>query len=241
MENSVDPGNQRISAIAFDLDGTLYPNYSLYIRLIPFLLKEQKYLRAFGKARDRLRQRAADRKSNAEDPGEGEFYQRQAQIMGTILKKDPAVLIEKTERIIYRGWEPLFRKVKLFPHVKETLLALREKGIKLGLLSDFPPEVKIDHLGLSGLWDTMLCSEKIGQLKPHPKAFLELARTMGFPPQNILYVGNSFSYDVEGAQNAGMKAAWIRPAKKYLFPEAKKKKADFVFHDYRQLRDFVIT
>ena len=228
----------RFSAIAFDLDGTLYPNYRFYLRLIPFVLKEQRYLRAFGKARDRLRQ-------EGNSQGNTCFYQRQAIYMAEILKKERAHIIEWTEKNIYRGWEPMFKKVKLFPYVKETLTALREKGIKLGLLSDFPPETKIQYLGLSGYWDALLCSEVAGQLKPNPLPFQELCRSLGFPPEEILYVGNSFSYDILGAQKAGMKAAWIVPKMKYFYEYAKNKnkitKADFVFYDYRQLSAFVIT
>jgi putative hydrolase of the HAD superfamily len=220
----------RFQAVAFDLDGTLYPNYSFYIRLLPFLLKNLAYLRAFGKARDHLR-------AGVPDGGEdGSFYRRQAAYMGKILKTAPEILEEKTERLIYRGWEPLYKKVKLFPHVIETLTALKEGGVRLGLLSDFPPLAKLEYLGLSGFWDTVLCSEEIGRLKPDSLPFRELASAMGFPPAEILYVGNSFSYDVKGSSRAGMKAAWITGAS----GGRKKGGADFAFHDYRQLRDFVL-
>ena len=231
----------QFSAVAFDLDGTLYPNYRFYLRLIPFLVKEQRFMRVFGRARNRLRKESGENRENS-----GSFYQRQAQYMAEILKKDPAFLGERTEKLIYRGWEPLFKKVKLFPHVKETLMALRERGIKLGLLSDFPPEKKLENLGLSGYWDVVLCSEMIGRLKPDPLPFLELCRAMALLPEKILYVGNSFNYDILGAQRAGMKAAWIKPKLslgiKKRIPGAKiTGKADFVFYDYRQLSNFVIT
>ena len=228
----------RFRVVAFDLDGTLYPNNSFYIQLVPFLLRELNYLRVFGKARDRLRQEDATGLCNRTES----FYKTQAQYMSEILKADPVLLEEKTEKLIYRGWEPLFKKVKLFPHVTETLAFLREKGIKLALLSDFPPETKLENLGLAGFWDAVLCSEAIGRLKPDPASFFELIRVMDCPPDEILYVGNSFSYDVLGAQKTGMKAAWIRPKTAYFFPNKKKeRKADFVFFDYRQLIKFVLT
>ena len=63
-----------VSAVAFDLDGTLYPNYRFYIKLVPFLVKEQRYLRAFGKARDRLRGEIGE--DNLQHAGL--FYERQA-------------------------------------------------------------------------------------------------------------------------------------------------------------------
>jgi putative hydrolase of the HAD superfamily len=236
----------RFPAVAFDLDGTLYPNYQLYVRLIPFLIREQRYLRAFGKARDRMRQ-----EGSGSETGES-FYRKQARYMGEILKLPPESLEEKTERLIYRGWEPHFKKVRLFPFVTETLRTLKEAGVKLGLLSDFPPGTKLEYLGLSGLWDAVLCSEEIGRLKPDPLPFRELVSAMTYPPEEILYVGNSFTYDVSGASQAGMKTAWITPAWQTRRKEKLRKRdmgqagqelkgeADFIFHDYRQLRDYVL-
>jgi len=111
-------------AIAFDLDGTLYPNYRLYVRLIPFIIKEHRLLRAMGKARDTLRAAAQ----------EGRFYDIQARIMADILRGDPTSVQERTEALIYRGWEPLFRGVRLFDGVRETLDAFKSAGLKLGML-----------------------------------------------------------------------------------------------------------
>jgi putative hydrolase of the HAD superfamily len=133
--------------------------------------------------------------------------------------------------------------------VTETLLALKEGGLKLGLLSDFPPETKLKYLNIPDLWDTVLCSETIGALKPDPLPFAELARSMGLPPEKILYVGNSFPYDVAGAKKAGMKAAWVSRGFAARGLGARRKspgafsgvKADFVFSGYRQLRDYVLT
>jgi putative hydrolase of the HAD superfamily len=235
----------KFPAVAFDLDGTLYPNYSFYVRLVPFLLREQRYLRAFGKARDRIRAEEGNLAAlNCGLPeGEMRFYERQASYMGEVLHARPELLIEKTEKMIYRGWEPLFKKVRLFPHVRETLKALKEAGVKLGLLSDFPPEAKLENLGLGGLWDMMLCSEAFGCLKPSPLPFLELAKGLGFAPGEVLYVGNSFRYDVLGAQKAGMKAAWVVSRFKVRRQAAgvnEEPKANFVFSDYRQLRDYVL-
>jgi putative hydrolase of the HAD superfamily len=224
--------SNEIAAVAFDLDGTLYPNYRFYIRLIPFVLRERRLLGALGKARKRLR-------GSPRLPAEGgPFYDIQARFMAEILRDEPGAVRERTERLIYRGWEPLFRKVKLFPHVKETLAALRGGGLKLGLLSDFPPERKLEYLGLGGLWDTVLCSEAVGRLKPDPAPFRALAEKLALPPGRILYVGNSASYDMAGAKGAGMRAALVgSPLQK---SRRRRGGADFVFSDYRQLQKYVI-
>jgi putative hydrolase of the HAD superfamily len=230
--------SKKFAAVAFDLDGTLYPDYRLYIRLVPFVFRELRLLKAFGKARDWLRAGKGEEEA-------GDFYARQARLMAEILKKPPEELEEKVRRLIYRGWEPVFKKIKLYPHAAETLRAIKAGGVKLGLLSDFPPEEKLRHLGIFELWDTVLCSETIGRLKPDPLPFGELARSLGLPPEEILYVGNSFSYDVRGAKRAGMGAAWIKFGRKKPSSKAGGVRpgggADFVFFDYRQLGDYVLS
>jgi putative hydrolase of the HAD superfamily len=231
---------RRFEAVAFDLDGTLYPNYRLYLRLIPFICKEHRLLRALGKARDILRAQA-----QGPQTGEGGFYTLQARVMGGILHRDPETLQQQVEKLIYRGWEPLFKEITPYPQVRETLLGLREKGIKLGLLSDFPPEVKLENLNLAGLWDRVLCSEQVGRLKPDPAPFLELAKQLDSPADRILYVGNSVSYDILGAKKVGMKAALIA-APWGCFPPFRKPglhngNADFVYVRYRQLYDYVVS
>jgi putative hydrolase of the HAD superfamily len=233
---------RRFDGVAFDLDGTLYPNYRLYIRLIPFICKEHRLLRALGKARDMLRSEAQRQDPQA---GEGSFYTLQARLMGEILHLDTETVQQRVETLIYRGWEPLFKKITPYPQVRETLLSLREKGIKLGLLSDFPPEMKLENLKLAGLWDKVLCSEQVGRLKPDPAPFLELAKQLDSTADRILYVGNSVPYDIIGAKKAGMKAALIASPFARLSPFRKqslyKGNADFVYVHYRQLYDYVLS
>ena len=222
-----------ITAVAFDLDGTLYPNHRLYIRLIPFLFRRCRLLSAFRKARDQIR--AEQEQSPASF--RPDFYDYQTQLTAERLNMPPEKMKEKIEKQIYRKLEGYFPEIELFSHVREMLADLRKAPLKLGILSDFPPENKLKHLGLGDYWDTMLCSEKTGALKPALQPFSVLADALGSPPEQILYVGNSYHYDAIGAKRAGMKTALItgRFAKKTAKPGV-----DFTFHDYRQLRNYVL-
>jgi putative hydrolase of the HAD superfamily len=232
-----------IDGVAYDLDGTLYPNYRLNLALIPFLLREWPFLLAFGKARDIIR--AAQENETPVPAGTRgfkdapDFYTTQARLIAGILRAEPARIQEKTETLIYRGWEPLFKKIKLFPAVKETLGAFRDAGLRQGLLSDFPPERKLEHLGISAYWDAALCSERSGRLKPDPRPFWELADALGLPPERLLYVGNSLRYDIRGAKKAGMKTALISFSPRFW--GRRQGPADFIFHDYRQLLNYVLS
>jgi len=223
-----------ITAVAFDLDGTLYPNYSLNIRLLPFLFRHWRFLLAFGRARDIIRrEQAALTLTPSSRP---DFYERQAQLVADQLKAQKEEIRERIDRLIYRGWEPFFLKIKLFPHVKEVLGEMKAAGRKLGLLSDFPTATKLEYLGLSDCWDTVLCTESIGALKPAALPFEELAKALSCAPEQILYVGNSHRYDVEGAKRAGMKAALLNIG----LPVISGIKADFTFRNYRQLRNYML-
>jgi putative hydrolase of the HAD superfamily len=218
----------KLEAVAFDLDGTLYPNYRLNLRLIPFVLREFPFVLALGRARKQLRGKGRPRAPLL--PGE-DYYDAQARLMAAQLgNPDRGEIKEKVERLIYRGWASHFTRIKLYPHVRETLDKLRRAGLKLALLSDFPPEEKLKALGLADVWDLVLCSEVLGALKPDPLPFECLARGLGLAPSRILYVGNSLAYDVRGALNAGLQAALISPWGG----------RGFVFFDYRKLVKYVL-
>jgi len=221
---------QGIAAVTFDLDGTLYPSYRLNVRLLPFLCRHWRLIAAFGKARTIIR-REQEKSPASAMPG---FYDYQAQVIADLLHTQPGETKEKINSLIYHGWEPHFSKIKLFPHVREFLAELRAARLKLGLLSDFPAKTKLENLRLADCWDAVLCSEEIGAIKPAIRPFAELARALECPPEQILYVGNSDSYDASGAKRAGMKTALLTGR------FAGKAGADFTFHDYRQLRDFVL-
>jgi len=219
----------KFSAVAFDLDGTLYPNRRLYAKLLPFGVRNWRLLIAFSKAREIIRQEQEKSPASVRP----DFYDYQAMLTAKMLNAPADVIKQKIETLMYRGWEPLFSNIKLFPHVRELLAELRAAGLKLGLLSDFPPKAKLENLGLAGLWDTVLCSEEVGALKPSVHPFNVMADALDCPPGEILYVGNSRRYDVAGALQSGMKAA-------LLAHRTGNPRADFTFLDYRQLRNFVL-
>lgn len=106
-------------------------------------------------------------------------------------------------------WESHLRRVPLFAGVRECVSGLRELGLKLAVSSDFPVDHKLKLLGLNDLFDCQLWTETSGYLKPNPEPFEELSECIGEAPADILYVGNSYAYDIVGARNAGMHAAHL--------------------------------
>ena len=89
-------------------------------------------------------------------------------------------------------------------------------------------------MNLSGFWDTAFSSEEVNYLKPRPEPFLALAERMELSPEEILYVGNNPRYDVGGAKGVGMKTA-------LLGRHSDHGGADFLFTDYRKLREYILS
>ena len=213
----------KFAAVAFDVDGTLYPNFRMYLRSLPFAVRHYKLLRAFSKARKDLR-----RIRPIED-----FQTLQAQLTGARLGLDTEAAREKISRLMYGKWEKVLHDVPLFPGAKDLLLRLKEAGVLLAVASDFPVSSKLGILGVDGLWDFELSTEDTNYLKPNPEPFLEIAKGLGIAPEAILYVGNSYEYDVLGAKNVGMAAAHLtrKPVKDSI--------ADFSFSSFGQLAEFL--
>lgn len=215
---------KQIHAVAFDIDGTLYPNRRMYLASLGFALGHFRLLNAFRKVRKELRDTRP-----VED-----FYELQARLFGRRIGVDTDEAREIINRTFYTRWESVLRKVHLYPGVLDLIRLLKEKHIPLAVMSDFPVVTKMKILNIENYFDVEMSSEEVGYLKPNPEPFLEMARQLDVKPENLLYVGNSFHYDVLGAYSLGMMTAHISSRKPKDSP------ADFTFKRYSSLRDWIL-
>lgn len=224
-----------VEAVAFDIDGTIYPEWKLYISLLPFLIRHSRFMSAFGKVRKAIRQ-------NQKESGRvlSDFFDEQASMLSPYLDKDKEQIKTEVQEKIYDGWKSVFPKIKPYKYVVEVITLLKQKGFKIALLSDFLIEQKCNVWGILPLCDVALSSEEVGALKPSPHPFLALAKGLNLPPKKILYVGNNVEYDVMGAGAVGMKTAMIKKGL-FSFLHTDYKTADIVFSDYRQLLSKIIA
>lgn len=214
-----------IAAVAFDIDGTLYPNWSMYLASAPLVIRHGRLFRAFGEAR------IAARTIRPIDDLAATTAALTARRLGVSVERAEAMIRD----IVYRRWEATLRGVKPYRGARDLLLQLRERGVKIGAMSDFPVGRKLRTLGLDGLWDVAFSSEDTGYLKPNPEPFRRLAAELEQPPERILYVGNSARYDVLGAKGSGMRTAYITRRR---FRRAAV--ADCVFSRYAELRTWLL-
>ena len=104
----------------------------------------------------------------------------------------------------------------LFPDSLETLGWLRERGFRLGSVTNrgyggprFRQELR--DLGLAEIFEVVAISCDIGYMKPHPRIYQYALEVMGLTPEETAMVGDSLRADVEGAKALGMIAVWCRP------------------------------
>ena len=97
---------------------------------------------------------------------------------------------------------------------EDTALALetlKSHGKRLGIITNggtHRQRSKIDALGLSALFDTVLISEAEGIRKPAAEIFLRAVHHCGVEPSEAAFVGDHPETDVEGAKNAGLLPIW---------------------------------
>ncbi len=189
-----------VRGIIFDLDGTLYAlrwylRILFFIRLFPHGLRLRRFLRV------RETFAGADLKS-------------QERLLSAISKElggrenmrsaDTRRWIDEAFYVSYIALMPFFRFSR--PGLAQLLAALRAKGIRLAVLSDFGrvPE-RLEKLRISpSLFDTVASCEAAGALKPHKRPFLDIAKDWGVLPGDILVIGDRADTDGAAAQSAGM-------------------------------------
>jgi len=98
-------------------------------------------------------------------------------------------------------------QVRPFPEVVEVLRQLREKGLKLGAVTngmntDIPH--LIDDAGLGEFLELRVSADSAGRRKPNPRIFLHAARAMALHPSNVLFVGDDPDLDYYPSQSVGM-------------------------------------
>lgn len=212
-----------IKAVAFDIDGTLYRTWKFNIRMPFHFFIHCFFFLKYGLVRNELRKKEIS----------GNIKQIQAEMMAKRLKCSPETAKMKLDKIVYSGLEKKFETIKPCKGVVEFIKKLKNKGYKIGILSDFPPEQKGEIWGIKQMCDAVLGAEEAGALKPSVIPFQKLAEILGIPSENILYVGNSHKYDVMGSKKAGMKSAWIQTPG--IFKKKSSKIADVSFFHYNQL------
>lgn len=102
------------------------------------------------------------------------------------------------------------------PGIESTLAALRERGIRIGIVCDVGfsgGEVLRELLGKAGLLEYFsgwAFSDEVGHYKPSPQIFEAALGALQARPQEAIHVGDLRRTDVAGAAAFGMKTVRYR-------------------------------
>jgi putative hydrolase of the HAD superfamily len=99
----------------------------------------------------------------------------------------------------------------VFPEVPAVLDALRARGLRLAVVSNFDGRLLplLAALGISERVDAVVPSSLAGSAKPDARIFHAALARLDVSPAAALHVGDDLSLDVTGARRAGLRAALV--------------------------------
>lgn len=96
--------------------------------------------------------------------------------------------------------------IDIKPHVKETLIYLKEHGVKIALATSTEKSkavARLEAVGILQYFDERVCGDEIEYGKPHPDIYLKACRKLGALPKETVAVEDSVN-GVISAHTAGL-------------------------------------
>ena len=120
--------------------------------------------------------------------------------------------IEKTLKIFLDYYEKnLCNETVPYPHVKETLHALKEQGYTLAIVTNKPyPFVSpiLERLDMESLFILILGGDSLPKKKPHPLPLLHVCETLRYDVSSSVMIGDSKN-DILAANACGMDSVGV--------------------------------
>lgn len=212
---------QSIQAIAFDLDGTLVdsvPGLTLALQRtladlkLPGITDEQVKV-WIGNGIDVLLQRAF-----------------------AAIQAPTELLTEARQRFDHHYNQTIDQGTQLFPHVKQTLQNLQQRGFQLALVTNKPAQflpALLASLQIKNYFSLCLGGGDVIKLKPHPAPIFQVLASFGLYQAQLLFVGDSRN-DILCAQQAGCPTVALTYGYNYGEPIADSR-PDFLLDDLAKL------
>ncbi|MCS7172575.1 MAG: HAD-IA family hydrolase [Armatimonadetes bacterium] len=93
-----------------------------------------------------------------------------------------------------------------YPEVPRVLEELRRRGYRLGVVSNWEPDLPdvLRRVGLLDAFEVVVASAVVGAAKPDPRIFRVALDALRLEPHLSVHVGDSYEADVQGARAAGI-------------------------------------
>jgi HAD superfamily hydrolase (TIGR01549 family) len=214
MQMTQKPGSEPLDwdatkLVVFDVDGTLYRQSSLRLRMAREMLVHAAAKRSWRhvsvlSAYRRIREELGDQETDQFDAVLLDRTAKACRVSPNLVHTVIAEWIE-TRPLRHLAGSRYARLVHLFD-------ALHRHGKQIGIYSDYPAAAKLEALGLKA--DHVVCASDphIGILKPNPRGLQKMMREAQVTPQETLLIGDRVERDGLAAQRAGT-ACLIRSEK----------------------------
>lgn len=153
--------------------------------------------------------------------------------------EDDVILLRKTYENLYEQ-DPMYF-VDQYDGMEEVLRDLKNRGIKLGVLSNKPHNITTRLITM--MYSSRLFNVYYGQRfnverKPSPDGALEIAKELGVEPKNCLYIGDS-DIDMQTGIAAGMDTVGVLWGFRCR-NELEKSRANYIVHEPKEILSIVL-
>jgi FMN phosphatase YigB (HAD superfamily) len=228
----------RLTTIVFDVDGTLYRQSELRRAMMFRLLHSAVFNPRDGWATFRALQAYRDAQELLRDgPVEGELAAAQMRLACERSGLAASVVAPIVARWMEQEPLPLLARF-VDPALRGFLEVARERGLRLGILSDYPAASKVRAMGLEPMFDVLVSAQDsdVNCLKPQPGGLAAALRRLGADPSQALYVGDRPEVDARVARAVGVPCVIIGSR------GSEDASADWTrAHDYAQLQALLFS
>jgi HAD superfamily hydrolase (TIGR01509 family) len=94
----------------------------------------------------------------------------------------------------------------VMPGLRRLLATAKHRGLRLGVLSDYPAAAKLEAMRLREFFDVVVSAQddRVNRFKPHPSGLVEALRRLRAAPSEALYIGDRDDVDGRVARAAGV-------------------------------------
>ncbi len=104
------------------------------------------------------------------------------------------------------------RDIRPLPGAVDTLRIVKERGVKLALITNGDKETqrgKINDHDLANFFDCIVIEGEFGIGKPNDEVYIHAMETLGVGPHETWMVGDNFEWEVVAPKRLGLTAIWV--------------------------------
>lgn len=195
--------------LGFDIYGTLIDPYGVTTKLAEFTSQSAEFARIW---RDKQLEYTFKR-------GLMRRYQNFAVCTANALDYTDTLLQTGLDDAAKQSLLETYRVLPAFDDVVDSLKVSKDAGFRLyGFSNGLQSAVEglLEHAGISEYFDGVVSVDDVQTFKPNPEVYHYFLKSTGTTVENAWLVSSN-PFDVQGAINIGMKAAWLQRSHNAVF------------------------